>query len=921
MNSMVSRLERSFGLRPGDLKRGSPLALYYFFILAAYTQGQVARDALFLGRFEAGRLPYVDFIIAAVVGGILAVYFRIGRMMSLINLLATSLCFSAVNVVLFWWVAHFRQSAWLYPVVYVWVGIFGVLAIAQVWTLANYVLTSREAKRLFGFIGTGGIIGGIFGGFSSNIVAERMGAESLLLAMAVFIGISIVLVFVISSQNRSVVRNTASTKAIDSQDTATLRESFRLVRSSPHLVTIAALILICSIATYVAGWQFKAILKQFIPDKHAIAAFLGRFYGATGVLAVLIQVFLTPRLLKGFGIGVALLILPLSFTIGTAAVIASGALWAAVLLRGTDKVVRYSIDTAALQLLYVPIARETKVQAKSFLDTVVLRGGDGLGAITVLLLTAVIGLNAAQVGWIVLVTLLLWITIARKAATQYVATLGGILRQHRIDVERLQELPADRFATQVLITGLRSDHSSKVISILELLEGRPWKEAYAPIRELLAHPAPEVRAKAIAVLRRLGDLDVVARVEELVCDPDLIVRTEALLFLAQLTGIDPLSRIQHLGDFQDSSIQAATLAFLGRSEDEGNLEAARLILESMIKERGSSGRRARLEAARLIQLLPDRFAVYLCQLLEDEDAEVLREAARTAGKRQHRQYVSPLIALLGHPEARKAASEALVQFGENVQSSLRDHLLDIQVPLEVKREIPDLLVKIAKRQARDTLLANLGQPDSVLRFRIISALNKLRHLYPDLELDATTIEAVLASEIIGHCRSYQIMGRMEGHLEQQSFNVPLQKSIHHELERIFRLLKMLYPRHDLQSAFVGLQSTQKMEHDSALEFIDNTLKPSIRRLVVPLVDGEISLREKVEFANRMLRSTIDSKDDALLALMNTQDPWLKSCAAHLIGILGLKQFQPEVDQWASDPDPVLREKAQRAQRRLAAYAS
>jgi AAA family ATP:ADP antiporter len=410
-------------------------------------------------------------------------------------------------------------------------------------------------------------------------------------------------------------------------------------------------------------------------------------------------------------------------------------------------------------------------------------------------------------------------------------------------------------------------------------------------------------------------------VEELVCDPDLIVRTEALLFLAQLTGIDPLSRIQHLGDFQDSSIQAATLAFLGRSEDEGNLEAARLILESMIKERGSSGRRARLEAARLIQLLPDRFAVYLCQLLEDEDAEVLREAARTAGKRQHRQYVSPLIALLGHPEARKAASEALVQFGENVQSSLRDHLLDIQVPLEVKREIPDLLVKIAKRQARDTLLANLGQPDSVLRFRIISALNKLRHLYPDLELDATTIEAVLASEIIGHCRSYQIMGRMEGHLEQQSFNVPLQKSIHHELERIFRLLKMLYPRHDLQSAFVGLQSTQKMEHDSALEFIDNTLKPSIRRLVVPLVDGEISLREKVEFANRMLRSTIDSKDDALLALMNTQDPWLKSCAAHLIGILGLKQFQPEVDQWASDPDPVLREKAQRAQRRLAAYAS
>jgi hypothetical protein len=128
---------------------------------------------------------------------------------------------------------------------------------------------------------------------------------------------------------------------------------------------------------------------------------------------------------------------------------------------------------------------------------------------------------------------------------------------------------------------------------------------------------------------------------------------------------------------------------------------------------------------------------------------------------------------------------------------------------------------------------------------------------------------------------------------------------------------MLYPQHDLQSAFVGLQSKQKMEHDSALEFMDNTLKASIRRLVVPLVDGEISLHEKVTFANRILRSTIDSQDDALVVLMTTQDPWLKSCAAHLIGILGLSQFRSDVDEWANDADPVLREKAQRAQQRLA----
>ena len=109
-------------------------------------------------------------------------------------------------------------------------------------------------------------------------------------------------------------------------------------------------------------------------------------------------------------------------------------------------------------------------------------------------------------------------------------------------------------------------------------------------------------------------------------------------------------------------------------------------------------------------------------------------------------------------------------------------------------------------------------------------------------------------------------------------------------------------------------------HDNALEFIDNTLKPAIRRVLVPLLDAEVGLPEKVAFTNRILRSKLDSKDDALLLLMQSQDPWLKSCAAHLIGILGLKQFQGDVDEWASDPDPLLREKAQRAQQRLAAYA-
>src|SRR5947207_13132929 len=115
---------------------------------------------------------------------------------------------------------------------------------------------------------------------------------------------------------------------------------------------------------------------------------------------------------------------------------------------------------------------------------------------------------------------------------------------------------------------------------------------------------------------------------------------------------------------------------------------------------------------------------------------------------------------------------------------------------------------------------------------------------------------------------------------------------------------MLHPNSDLESAFVGLQSRVKSEHDNALEFIENILNPGVRHLLIPLVDGDVVLSEKVELANRILGARVESKDDALRVSMYTQDAWLKSCAAHLIGILGLRHFQKDLDEWMSDSDPL-----------------
>src|SRR6266567_7929217 len=272
-------LERALNIQSGDLRRGLPLSACLFLTISAYVIGKVARDALFLTQFKAVQLPYADIASGVLVVFVVALYLQVGRRTSLTNLLIGSPLFFAAVCALFWSLTRYSRPAWLYPLFYVWVGMFGVLAPTQVWTLANYLLTTREAKRIFGMVGGGGIAGWIFGGYLSKIVAKAFGTESLLLAMAVLLILCSALMAVAARGGR--LRSDPSNDpaaGISGTGQRDLRDSVRSVFSSPYLRAIAAVICISSFATTITGWQFKALAKQFSVGKDSMAVFFGDFY-------------------------------------------------------------------------------------------------------------------------------------------------------------------------------------------------------------------------------------------------------------------------------------------------------------------------------------------------------------------------------------------------------------------------------------------------------------------------------------------------------------------------------------------------------------------------------------------------------------------------------------------------------------------
>lgn len=926
---MLNVAERVLGLTGKELRRAFPIFAYLFLTMASSVASKAARDALFLDRYRAIDLPYVDIAIAVLVGLAASFYIWVGHRTNLRNLLVGSLLFFSSNALFFWlWAAiSSYESGALFIVIYVWVGVFSVLAPSQVWTLANYVLTTREAKRSFGFIGSGAILGWIVGGLATREAVSEFGTESMLgfVAVALFICSGIV-IKIWRDRPDYVGNDTPASGSV--RDRFPLSSSVQLIRDSSYLKAIAALILISAMTTTIAGWQFKAIAKASVPGTDDLAMFFGTFNMVAGLMSLVLQLVLTGRVLRTVGVGPALFIVPTAMLMGSTGVLLLGTLVAAAALKASDQVLRYSIDKATVELLYLPVPASHTFRVKSFIDTVVYRFGDAMGGLMVLLFAAVLGWSPVQMSVIAMAFVVVWMGVAFVARRQYVENLRESIHQHRVDSERAAMPVIDRDTTAHITSRLKGS-PKEIAYALSLFELAHDRKIHPAVRGLLRHEAPEIRQQAIRLLARAGDATVKKNVEQLVKDPNLAVRTEALLYLTEFDAGDPLQRIEALGDFEDFSIQAALVAFLARPGRSQNLDAARLLLSKMVEVPGEEGRRGRLEAARLLSILPDAFDRELKTLLDDEDVDVAQAAIAAVGAHKKRPLIGELIDRIDEPALNGHIVAALAAFGDRIVGTLRDYLTDSDLRAEIRREIPQVLEAIGSRAAQEVLTESVLDRDVVLRYHTIAALNRLGQAHPARAVDRKLIESVLGAEIMGHYRSYQVLGtlgsaidlsrRSAGGAEADPANPlehGLRESMEKESERIFRLLKILYPQYDLHSAYVSMQSDDPIVHDNAVEFMDSVLPPEVRALIIPLFDREVTVGERIDIANRMLGSSLTDREEAIEVMALSEDPWLRACAAYAMGEMRLTRFAATLDAWASDHDPLLRATAVDAREKL-----
>lgn len=410
-------------VRPGERSLALAFAGYFFLVIATFWILKPLRTSQFLGALGAKHLPWARLVTATLVlplGALLAwLSARVPRRGLLLGVAGTF----GLGHLAFWLLDPLVPPVWVHVPFYFWVDLFVTANVALFWSFLNEHVTPESAKRLFGVIGAGGMLGGILGSALAGYLAPALGGRHLLLLTAAPTAATFLLILWLDRRlRRSPVRADAGPAPVAAAPTgSSVRaawDGLAMVLRSRYLLGILAIVAAYEVSSVIADYQFSAHAAAEFPGKllaDARTAYLGRFSLATGLIGLAIQLLGTSAIQRHLGLGAALAVLPLALLAGAGVFLAVPGLIGASLWFGADATLNYGIHQTSKEALYAPVSVAEKYRAKAFIDVFGVRLAKALGAAVVWTLLA-LDLPARWQATVAVAVVLLWLAAVRSAA-------------------------------------------------------------------------------------------------------------------------------------------------------------------------------------------------------------------------------------------------------------------------------------------------------------------------------------------------------------------------------------------------------------------------------------------------------------------------------------------------------------------------
>jgi AAA family ATP:ADP antiporter len=916
-------LEELFPARKGERLLTLVLFFHSLFAVGAFVAARAVRDALFLEHVDRAQLAPMYIASAAAVAlaglayGPIAARFRRD-----VLAFVSAITFGALFAIAFALEHHARPA--FYASLYVYVEVMGALTILQFWTLANEIFHAREAKRLYGLIGSGGTLANVLVGLATSRIATRFGAPAVLLLCAgLLVGCAVA-----STWAGRLGRERLFARAVRNEGRKKRQGALGRVLASGHLRTIALLGAVTFFTTTLVDYEFKIIAGLTFPVDR-LAAYFGRFYAVVGLGALALQFFGTSRVLKRAGVVAALAVLPLSLAGGNLALVLWPTLLAAATAKGADTLFRYTLNDATTQILYLPVPPQARASAKAFIDGVVKSGAIGLAGAFLYVWGRLFHPDPYRVAYVALAGSLLWGMVLWALRGHYIQSLQENLRSRRLDLESARHPVQDGSTGMVLQRALESGQPPEVMSALELLPHLSNIKLDDKVEALLDHALPEIRLAALRYFTHRQSMRHANSIFRRFEDPVSEIRAAAIDAFCAMGRDRAVKTVRSFLLDSDPAVRSAAITGMIRYGGLDGVLSAAEALKALIAHENAAMRE---HAAKVLGAIGVRnFYQPVLELMNDPVPTVRRAAIEAAAQLKSPEFVIPLIYKARSAETGSEAIEALCAFGTSIAATLGKVLANRLEDVTIRRGVARVLGRMTGPEAVAILLPHLDEPDEELRLRLYRSLARAsrgqrlstadrRQVDSALELELTrAYRALAAAETLGLGASAS--APTPGSLEagELLLSLSIADKVARTEQRVFLLLAVLYPDAGMEHILAGIrdagEATAGRRRANAVELLDTLLDRRLKRRLLPLVE-DAPRQERLREAEEALGVVRSSRADAIRDLLHDENAWVRACALYYATHRSFAVDPEQLTEAVADPNPIVRETALACSTRL-----
>jgi ATP:ADP antiporter, AAA family len=374
-------LQRLIDVRPAEVRTLAWSWLYFFSVLFSYYILRPIRDEMGV----AGGVEHLQWLFTGTLAAMIAVnpaFAALVARLPRVRFIAVTYRFFLVNLLLFaalLYLATTEQNIWIGRAFFIWTSVYNLFVVSIFWALMVDVFDSEQGKRLFGCIAAGATVGGIFGSTVTAALARQVSPVFLLLISAALLEAAVFCMRRLSRLTDALRRGPAGAReqtVIGGSIFAGLKHTV----GSPYLANVGVYILLFTVTSTFLYFQQAEIVRDSFADRGARTAFFAKVDLVVNLLTLGAQLFLTGRVLRWIGVALTLSMLPLLSGLGFTALALTPTLAVLVVYQVVRRAGNFAFARPSREVLYTVVPREDKYKAKSFIDTVVYRLGDQMGA-------------------------------------------------------------------------------------------------------------------------------------------------------------------------------------------------------------------------------------------------------------------------------------------------------------------------------------------------------------------------------------------------------------------------------------------------------------------------------------------------------------------------------------------------------------